>query len=127
MLYHLLANTLVVVHLAFVGFVMLGGLLVLRWPRVMWAHLPAALWGTIIEFGGFVCPLTPLENYFRQQAGLVEYQTGFVERYLLPVLYPAQITRSVQIVLGIGVITINLCVYAWILHRWKRRKMSGMC
>ena len=122
MLYHLLANTLVVVHLAFVGFVVLGSLLVLRWPRVMWAHLPAALWGAIIEFGGFVCPLTPLENYFRLQAGLAEYHTGFIERYLLPLLYPAQLTRGVQIVLGIGVIAINLCVYAWILHRWKRRK-----
>ena len=122
MLYHLLANALVVVHLAFVGFVILGGVLVLRWPRVMWAHLPAALWGTIIEFGGFVCPLTPLENYFRLQAGLAEYHTGFIERYLLPLLYPAQLTRGVQIVLGVGVIAINLCVYAWILHRWKRRK-----
>ena len=122
MLYHLLANTLVVVHLAFVGFVVLGSLLVLRWPRVMWAHLPAALWGTIIEFGRFVCPLTPLENYFRQRAGLAEYSTGFIERYLLPLLYPAQLTRGVQIVLGVGVIAINLCVYAWILHRWKRRK-----
>ena len=87
----------------------------------MWAHLPAALWGTIIELGGFICPLTPLENYFRQRAGLTEYHTGFVERYLLPVLYPAQLTHGVQIVLGIGVIAINLCVYAWILHRWKRR------
>ena len=122
MLYHLLANTLVVVHLAFVGFVVLGSLLVLRWPRVMWAHLPAALWGAIIEFGGFVCPLTPLENYFRLQAGLAEYHTGFIERYLLPLLYPAQLTRGVQIVLGVGVIAINLCVYAWILRRWKRRK-----
>ncbi len=122
MLYHLLANTLVVVHLAFVGFVILGSLLVLRWPRVMWAHLPAALWGAIIEFGGFVCPLTPLENYFRRQAGLAEYHTGFIERYLLPLLYPAQLTRGVQIVLGVGVIAINLCVYAWVLHRWKQRK-----
>ncbi len=122
MLYHLLANTLVLVHLAFVVFVIFGGLLAVRWPRVMWAHLPAALWGAIIEFGGFVCPLTPLENYFRRQAGLAEYHTGFIERYLLPLLYPAQLTRGVQIVLGIGVIAINLCVYAWILHRWKRRK-----
>ncbi len=126
MLYHLLANTLVVVHLAFVGFVVLGSLLVLRWPRVMWAHLPAALWGTIIEFGGFVCPLTPLENYFRQRAGLAEYSTGFIERYLLPLLYPAQLTRGAEIVIGIGVIAINLYVYAWVFPRWKRRKVSSL-
>ncbi len=125
MLYHPLANTLVVIHLAFVGFVIFGGLLVLRWPRVKWAHLPAALWGAVIEFWGFVCPLTPLENYFRQRAGLAEYHTGFVERYLLPVLYPAQLTRAVQIVLGVGVVAINLCIYAWIFRRWKRRKHSG--
>ncbi len=125
MLYHLLANTLVVVHLAFIGFVMLGGLLVLRWPPVMWAHLPAALWGTIIEFGEFACPLTALENYFRQQAGLAEYHTGFIE-HLLPLLYPAQLTRGAQIVIGIGVIAINLCVYAWIFPRWKRRKVSSL-
>ena len=107
------------VHFAFVVFVVLGGLLALRWPRLIWAHLPCALWGAVIEFTGAVCPLTPLENRLRQQAGSAGYAGGFIEHYLMPVLYPAGLTRGMQIGLGVAVIVVNLAVYGWILRRWR--------
>ncbi len=125
MLYRIAADTLVVVHLAFVTFVVFGGLLLLLWPRLVWVHLPAAIWGAAIEFLGFICPLTPMENYFRHQAGLAEYHTGFVERYVLPLLYPERLTRSLQVSLGLGVVIINVGIYAWLYRRWMRRRNSG--
>lgn len=114
-----LADLVVVAHLGFVVFVIGGGLLLLRWPRLVWLHLPAALWGAAIEFSGGVCPLTPLENTLRAQAGEAGYPGGFVEHYLLPVLYPAQLTYAVQVWLGSVVIVVNLGVYAWV---WRRRR-----
>jgi len=113
------ADLVVVVHFAFVLFVVLGGLLVLRWPVVRWIHLPAAVWGAIVEFSGSVCPLTPLENALRAQAGEAGYSGDFVSRYLLPTLYPASLTRSVQLVLGAIVVGLNCAVYTWV---WRRRK-----
>src|SRR5574337_273160 len=91
--YLLIANLLVFLHLAFVGFVVLGALLVLRWPRLAWIQLPCALWGALIEFAGWGCPLTPLENRFRQLGGQAGYAGGFIEHYLLPILYPAAYGR----------------------------------
>ena len=125
MLYRIAADTLVVVHLAFVAFVVLGGLLLLLWPRLVWVHLPAALWGAAIEFLGFICPLTPMENYFRRQAGLAEYHTGFIEHYFLPLLYPARLTRGLQVSLGLAVVIINVAIYAWLYRRWSRRRILG--
>lgn len=121
MLYRLIADSLVVLHLGFVVFVVLGGLSVIRWPRVVWVHLPVAIWGAAIEFGNIICPLTPLENYFRRQAGLAEYHTSFIEQYVLPVLYPAQLTRGLQLALGITVVAINLSIYAFVYRQWRRR------
>lgn len=115
----LAADALVVLHLAFVAFVVLGGLLLLRWPRLAWVHLPAALWGAWIEFAGWICPLTPLENRLRGQAGQPGYSTSFVEHYLLPVLYPAALTRELQWLLGGVVIGVNAVVY---LAVWRRSK-----
>ncbi len=125
MLYRIAADTLVVVHLAFVAFVVFGGLLLLLWPRLVWVHLPAAIWGAAIEFLGFICPLTPMENYFRRQAGLAEYHTGFVERYVLPLLYPERLTRSLQVSLGLAVVIINVGIYAWLYRRWSQRRVLG--
>ncbi len=125
MLYRIAADTLVVVHLAFVTFVVFGGLLLVLWRRLIWVHLPAALWGAAIEFLGFICPLTPMENYFRRQAGLAEYHTGFVERYVLPLLYPERLTRSLQVSLGLAVVIINVGIYAWLYRRWSRRRVLG--
>lgn len=116
--YLLIANLLVLLHLTFVGFVVLGALLVLRWPRLAWIHLPCALWGALIEFAGWVCPLTPLEIRFRQLGGQAGYAGGFIEHYLLPVLYPQNLTRPVQVALGTLVLILNAATYR---RLWRRR------
>src|SRR5439155_24576253 len=107
----LLANIVVLVHLAFVAFVVVGGIPVLRWRRAAWVHIPAALWGAAIALGGWICPLTPLENWLREQGGGAGYSTGFIEHYVVPVLYPVALTREVQIVAGILVLVLNAVVY----------------
>lgn len=123
--YLLLADLVVVVHLAFVAFVVLGGLLALRWPWVAALHLPAAAWGVLIEFGGWICPLTPLENALRQRGGEAGYSGGFVERYLLSILYPDGLTRGVQVALGLIVLAVNAAVYGWLLARRRRRPAAS--
>lgn len=117
----MLADLLVAVHLLFVVFVVAGGFLLARWPRLAWLHLPAAMWGGFIEFSGGVCPLTPLENRLRELGGAAGYGGDFVERYLLPVLYPAQLTLSLQQVLGTIVVGVNLFAYALAYRAWRRR------
>ncbi len=116
-LFRAAADLVVVAHLAFVLFVVLGGLLALRWRRIVWFHVPAALWGAAIEFAGGVCPLTPLETYLRRLGGSAAYEGDFVERYLLPLLYPAPLTREIQIALGALVLVVNLAIYGRILRR----------
>lgn len=122
MLYRILADAVVVLHFAFVLFVVLGGLFALRWPRAAWYHVPAALWGAGIEFVGGICPLTPLENRLRRLGGETGYAGGFVERYVLPVLYPEALTRDVQYVLGGIVIGLNVLIYAIVVRRWRARR-----
>jgi hypothetical protein len=107
----LLANVVVLMHLAFVVFVVTGGILVLRWRRVAWIHVPAALWGAAIALGGWICPLTPLENWLREQGGGTGYTTGFIEHYVLPVLYPVMLTHEVQMAAGVLVIVLNALLY----------------
>jgi hypothetical protein len=115
----LLANIVVLVHLAFVAFVVVGGILVLRWRRAAWVHVPAALWGAAIALGGWICPLTPLENWLREQGGGAGYSTGFIEHYVMPVLYPVALTREVQIGAGILVVVLNAVVY-WLAFGVRR-------
>ena len=119
MLASLTADALVVLHLAFILYVVFGGLLVLRWPRSAWLHLPAAAWGAYVEFTGKVCPLTPLEQAFREKAGDASYSGGFIEHYLLPLIYPANLTPATGIVLGSLVLAVNAVVYGLVL--WRRR------
>jgi hypothetical protein len=116
----LLADLIVLLHLAFVAFVVGGGLLALRWPKVAWLHLPAATWGAAVEFFGWICPLTPLENALRQGGSGGAYGGDFVARYLLPILYPDGLTAEVQMLLGIGVVVVNAAIYGWVLHRRRR-------
>jgi hypothetical protein len=117
MVYRILADLVVGVHALFVVFVVAGGLLALRWPWAAAAHLPAAVWGTLIEFRGWICPLTPLEKSLRASAGQAGYEGGFIDHYLLPVLYPAGLTQRVQVVLGSLVIAVNVVVYGLLLRR----------
>jgi len=116
-----LADAVVLLHVGFVLFVLLGGLLVLRWPRLAWIHLPAAAWGAWVEFAGFVCPLTPLENWLRARAGSPVYSGSFVDQYLMPLLYPAALSREVQWALGTAVVVVNLIVYVALVRRGRRR------
>jgi hypothetical protein len=122
--YRLAADLVVVLHLGFVLFVVLGGLLALRWPRLAWVHLPVAAYGALIELVGWVCPLTPIENRLRQAAGGTGYEGGFVEHYLLPVLYPGALTSGLQLALGLGVVLVNLGVYGVVLRR-RRAPSAG--
>jgi len=118
MLYRFLADLVVVLHVSFVLFVVLGGLFALRWPRAAWIHLPAAAWGAWVEFSQTICPLTPLENHLRHLGGQAGYSGGFIEHYLIPILYPAGLNRNVQVVLGIFVLVLNVTVYTAV---WRRR------
>lgn len=122
MVYRLLADGVVLAHLAFIVFVVAGGLLVL-WRRwVAWIHLPAAAWGAMAELMGWMCPLTPLENHLRTLARTGVYEGGFIEHYLMAVIYPAGLTRGMQVALGIAVTVLNVVIYAWAMHG--RRRLS---
>lgn len=121
-LYRLAADAVVALHLGFVLFVAGGGALALRRPRLAWLHLPAAAWGAGIELAGGVCPLTPLENRLRELGGQAGYPAGFVDHYLLPALYPAGLTRRVEIGLGIAVLLGNAAIYAAVVRRARRRR-----
>lgn len=117
MVFRLLADATVVLHLAFVLFVLLGGALVVRWPRVAWIHLPAVGWGAFVEFAGWVCPLTPLENWLRQHGGESVYTTTFIEHYFVPLLYPSFLSRELQWGLGGLVLVVNAAVYLVVFRR----------
>jgi hypothetical protein len=120
--YRLLADLVLLLHLAFVVFVVAGGLLVLKWSRLAWLHLPAVAWGALVEFTGWICPLTPLETSLRAMGGESVSGSDFIGRYLLPVLYPTRLTGDLQVVLGMGVLAVNTALYTWL---WRRRK--GRC
>jgi nitrate reductase gamma subunit len=117
LIYRGLADLVLVVHFAFVLFVVLGGLFVLRWPWVALLHIPAATWGILIEYSGWICPLTPLENSFRRLGGQAGYSGGFIQHYIQPVLYPAGLTRGMQMVLGSLVLLVNLTAYGMVIVR----------
>lgn len=117
MIWGVLAEVVVVLHFCFVLFVLFGGAVALRWPKAVWVHLPAAAWGALISFAGWVCPLTPLEKWLRREGGSAGYEGGFVEHYILPVLYPRALTRDVQILLGAIVILLNLLIYWHVFRR----------
>lgn len=120
MTWRILADAVLVAHLSFILFVVLGGLLVLRWPRLAWLHVPVVLWGAAIEFFGWICPLTPLEKWLRVMGGESGYAGGFIAHYLLPLIYPAGLTRNVQLVLGTLVMLVNLAVYFALWRRSRR-------
>jgi hypothetical protein len=122
MLYRLSADLVLMVHLAFVLFVLLGGFLVLRRPGLMRFHLPAVVWGALIEFVGVFCPLTPLEVALRELGGGAGYEGGFIEHYITAVLYPSGLTREIQIALGFVVLVLNAAIYGCLLLRQRRSR-----
>ena len=117
MWYRLGADLVLLLHLTFVLFVVAGGLLVVKRPRLAWLHLPVVAWGAVVEFTGWICPLTPLENILRTLAGASTYDAGFIQHYILPLLYPADLTRESQLILGMIVIGVNVALYGWL---WRR-------
>ena len=119
------ADLVLVIHLAFILFVVAGGLLVIRLPHLVWVHMPAAVWGAWIEITGGICPLTTLENRLRRDAGQAGYAESFVEHYIVPVIYPAGLTRSMQFGLAAIVIIINVAIYTYLLLRWRKRRING--
>ncbi|HEV8712226.1 MAG TPA: DUF2784 domain-containing protein [Candidatus Binatia bacterium] len=117
MAYRILADLVVLVHLGFVLFVVFGGMLVLRWHSIMWLHLPAVAWGVLLELAGWTCPLTPLENWLWNMGEEAGYWDGFVEHYLLAILYPEGLTRHLQMVLGFVALVVNVPIYGRIFSR----------
>jgi len=116
-----LADGVVILHLAFILFVMFGGLLVIFWPKVVWLHIPCVIWGILIELTGYICPLTPLENFLRTKGGQTPYSSDFVIHYLEPIIYPEGLTRELQLIFGVLVILVNVMVYGKLFLMRKRR------
>ena len=117
MSFRVLADGMVLLHGAFIAFVVFGGWLAWRWRWVAWVHVPCAAWGAMVEVAGWVCPLTPLENAFRARAGQAGYRGGFIEHYVVPAIYPAGLTRAQQMVLGAAVLAINVVAYGLLIRR----------
>lgn len=125
MVYRLLADGVLLVHLLFIAFALFGALALWRWPRLVWLHLPALAWGAYVVIAGDICPLTPLENRLRQAGGEAAYGPSFIEHYLLPLIYPAAVQgetgRGLQALLGLGLLLVNAVTYAWLLRRRRAR------
>jgi Protein of Unknown function (DUF2784) len=122
MIYRIAADMVVLIHFAFILFVVTGGFLAVRWNKIVLLHIPAAIWGALIEFSGWICPLTPLENELRMAGGGVGFSGGFIEKYIVSIIYPEGLTREIQLFLGIVVIVVNLLIYGYLL--WTRKEKS---
>jgi hypothetical protein len=122
MLSKILADSVLLLHFAFVLFAVLGGISVIYKRSFAWLHIPVVLWSSVINLGGWICPLTPLENYFRSQAGRVRYESGFVEHYIEPLVYPGGMPRNFELIAGISILAWNGLVYLVVLLYWKRRQ-----
>jgi len=118
MLYALGADILLIIHLGFIVFVVLGGFLLLKWHWLIFVHFPAVLWGVMLEFQGWICPLTPLEQTLRQIGGQQGYTGGFIQHYLLPLIYPPALEGDIQFILGMLLILINVIIYLWVILRY---------
>jgi hypothetical protein len=117
MVYRLLSDFIVIAHFLYILFVITGALIALRWKKIIWLHIPAVIWGATVEYTGWICPLTPWENRFRMLAGEEVYHGDFIGNYILPVIYPEEVTRNIQIVLGTIVIIVNIMLYGIIINR----------
>ena len=124
MMYLLLADLVVVIHFVFVLFSVLGALLLIRWRKIIWLHLPAVAWAIWIEFSGKMCPLTPLENWLRLKGGEIGYSGDFLAHYLLPLIYPSSLTREIQIILGAIVAGMNMAMYGYVFFLRRKAPMG---
>jgi hypothetical protein len=122
MTYHILADSVLILHLAFAVFALVGALAVLKWRGLIWLHVPAALWAGMVMIGGWLCPLTPLEHWLRVKAGMAVEKLGFIEQYVTPLLYPTPLTRRHQMVLGTLVLAVNGLIYGWMAWRFIRTR-----
>ena len=121
-MYALLADGIVMLHLLFILFVVSGGFLALKWLKIVYLHIPAVVWGVYIEFSGKICPLTPLENWFRLKSGQISYEGDFIERYIIPIIYPVNLTRDMQVTLGVTALLINVLAYSLLMCQLKKHR-----
>lgn len=121
MLYKFLADIVLILHLFFILFVLFGAILAFKFPKIVWFHLPIATYGALITFYRWICPLTPLENYFRALAGEQGYEGGFIAHYILPVIYPSGVTTGLTITMGLTVIIWNGIIYGLLIYRNKKQ------
>jgi len=126
MIYRILADIVVIFHLSFVIFSVIGGVLALKWRKIIWIHIPVVIWAVVIEFAGFICPLTPLENNLRFRGGESGYESDFIEHYIFPVLYPEGLTHTMQVIIGIFVLTVNIVVYSIIIHKIRKKRKKSI-
>ena len=119
-MYEIVANLTLIIHFAFILFVIFGALLFFASVKIIFIHVPALIWGSYIELTNSICPLTYLENWFLHKANLITYSGGFIQNYLVPIVYPVNITKDLQIFLGIGLIVINIVIYAFIINKLKK-------
>lgn len=119
-MYNTLADLAVLLHFGFIVFVAFGWLLVMRWRQIAPAHVPAVIWGVLIELFGWTCPLTGLENWLRRRGGTSGYVGGFVEAYVIPIVYPTALTRGHQVLLGLALLALNGAAYLWLVTKWLR-------
>lgn len=124
MLKLLTADLIVLIHFGFILFVIFGGFLVMKWRWFIWLHVPTVVWGAMLEFFGWICPLTILENELRRKSNDGAYSSGFIEQYIIPVIYPEELTRDIQIALGVAVIFLNLFIYTWCFKKWTKYQQA---
>lgn len=124
MVYSFFSDMVVLLHFIYVIFAVAGGMLLIWWPKVIWIHVPSAIWAALISFAGWICPLTYLENWLRIKSGGIGYSTGFIIQYIEPVLYPAGLTYFHQVILGLIVVVLNLIIYTTMFKRRPKRKMT---
>jgi hypothetical protein len=120
--YRIAADLVVALHFLFIAFVVGGGFLTWRWPRLAWVHVPVAAWGALIEFAGWICPLTPLENSLRRAAGEAGYPGGFIEHYIIPIVYPPGLNTGIQVALGVSVLLVNGIAYGGLVIRGRGKR-----
>ncbi len=124
MIYRILADLVVLIHFSFIIFVVTGGFFVIKWKKAVFFHIPAVIWGVIIEFTGWICPLTPLENKFRIAGGEAGFTGGFIDKYIVDLIYPEGLTRSIQMLLGFTVIVINILIYGYLIYNQAKQKTN---